>query len=253
MGELRPESIRGILLDYYGTIAEAPGLRHEANVRVVVDALNRQGIAVGFDAFYPAYRSALERHLRIMRKGPETRNAEWVADALAGLGQPIAAADPRVQGAVREYFDTYAAQIRCYPDAVEALPRLAARWPLGLVSNFTDALPVRVPLERDGIAGAFRAMTISIEVGFRKPHPRIFEAALAALGLHAGEVLFVGDDPVEDVEGARRMGMATARVARGTRTPLYAFLSMEEESDPEEADIVVADLTELADRLLGRG
>jgi putative hydrolase of the HAD superfamily len=250
---LRHDRVRGILLDFYGTIAEAPGLELETVVQVMVDSLARNGIEVEPDEFLHVYRLTLQHYLGVMRKGRETRNAQWVADTLTRMGHPVSEEDERVQAAVDGYFDHYAGQIVFYPDALEVLPALGRRWPLGLVSNFTDPRPVRRTLERDGLTDRFRAVVVSAELGFRKPHPLIFETALAQMGLEAGEVLFVGDDPVEDVDGARDMGMLTARVDRGSNTPLSTFLSLEEAAPPGEADLVVKDLRELADALLGGG
>ena len=47
-----------------------------------------------------------------------------------------------------------------------------------------------------------------------KPHPSIFEAALAQAGLNAGESLMVGDSMAHDIEGARRAGMRGVLVHR---------------------------------------
>ncbi len=44
-----------------------------------------------------------------------------------------------------------------------------------------------------------------------KPHPRIFETALAALGVPAARALHVGDRKLDDVEGAEAVGMRALR------------------------------------------
>ncbi len=41
----------------------------------------------------------------------------------------------------------------------------------------------------------------------RKPHPRIYQAALAALGVAPAEALFVGDRVREDLIGPRALGI----------------------------------------------
>jgi len=58
-----------------------------------------------------------------------------------------------------------------------------------------------------GLRDPFEAIISSDQVGFRKPHPRIFEAALEALDLNPASVAMVGDRPEADVAGANRLGM----------------------------------------------
>ena len=43
--------------------------------------------------------------------------------------------------------------------------------------------------------------------GWPSPTPRIFDSALAALGLPAGRVAYVGDSVINDVGGARNAGL----------------------------------------------
>ena len=61
---------------------------------------------------------------------------------------------------------------------------------------------------------------VSEEAGYAKPDPRIFRDALKAIGLTSPEqVMFVGDNPVADIDGAKRFGMKAAWVRRGRRYP----------------------------------
>jgi putative hydrolase of the HAD superfamily len=92
------------------------------------------------------------------------------------------------------------------PGAVETLAALKrAGLRLALVSNYDSRLH-RVAAEV-GIAPYLDAVVVSSEVGWAKPSPRIFAAALAALGVASGEALMVGDRPHEDYEGARAAGL----------------------------------------------
>ena len=45
------------------------------------------------------------------------------------------------------------------------------------------------------------------DTGYLKPHPRIFQAALAQLGTAADETVFIGDNPNADIAGALAVGM----------------------------------------------
>ena len=76
---------------------------------------------------------------------------------------------------------------------------------LAVISNWDQRLPLL--LERLELADHFDTFAISAIVGAEKPHPRIFETALAALGVAAEHALHVGDSRRDDVEGARGVGM----------------------------------------------
>ncbi len=47
-----------------------------------------------------------------------------------------------------------------------------------------------------------------------KPHPSIFEAALAHVGAAPAQAVMVGDSLTHDIEGARQLGMRAVLVAR---------------------------------------
>ena len=51
-------------------------------------------------------------------------------------------------------------------------------------------------------------------VGYRKPHPLFFAAIRAALGVESNTVLYVGDDPENDIAAARSAGFRTLLVRR---------------------------------------
>src|SRR3990170_4529917 len=62
-------------------------------------------------------------------------------------------------------------------------------------------------LEEHGLAGLFDALSVSCDVGFMKPHQRIFEHALELLDVAPPQAVMVGDSLRADVAGARALGM----------------------------------------------
>jgi putative hydrolase of the HAD superfamily len=79
---------------------------------------------------------------------------------------------------------------------------------LALVSNF--GLPghlTRELLDDLGLLDHLDLIVLSAEEGTRKPDPRIYQAALARLGIEAGRAVFVGDRIGDDVVGPRAVGM----------------------------------------------
>ena len=89
-----------------------------------------------------------------------------------------------------------------------------AKISLALVSNATGPVDIFDDDLRDkGLASFFRVVVWSSAVGYRKPNPRIFQAALNGLGLSAGKaILMVGDHEQADVLGGSHMGLTTIKV-----------------------------------------
>jgi HAD superfamily hydrolase (TIGR01509 family) len=93
------------------------------------------------------------------------------------------------------------------PDSTrKALVRLkAAGLLLGVVSNSEGR--VEQALDAAGLREYFDVVVDSGILGIEKPDPRIFQAALDALGVNPDEALYVGDLYEVDIVGARSAGM----------------------------------------------
>jgi HAD superfamily hydrolase (TIGR01509 family) len=164
-----------------------------------------------------AVREALDRLYGLPHQGPEPTYRELPAveqmamllDDLYGKdsrsSEVVAAADAALQ-------DIFVQSIRIAPAHRELLGRLAARMPLGLVSNYPSGEAIRRSLSLIGIDQHFKAVVISGEVGLCKPHPRLFRDALAALGSDPARTLFVGDRWDADLCGARDCGLRSCHM-----------------------------------------
>jgi HAD superfamily hydrolase (TIGR01549 family) len=116
--------------------------------------------------------------------------------------------DPALAEPAFEIFFAERQRVTLFHDALPALRRLGARFPLVALSNGN------ADLQRVGIATHFRGAVSAREFGVAKPDVRIFHAAAAAAGAEPGEVLHVGDDAALDGMGALRAGMQLAWVNR---------------------------------------
>ncbi|MEO8458989.1 MAG: HAD family hydrolase [Dokdonella sp.] len=121
--------------------------------------------------------------------------------------QPFGLGEEWVESAY-EVYQQVRNQVDCYPDALEALPLLASRWPLITISNGN------ADLIRIGMHAHFAFSISAREAGVAKPDAAIFHAACERLGLPPECVLHIGDDPMLDIEGARDAGMRTAWLNR---------------------------------------
>lgn len=110
---------------------------------------------------------------------------------------------------------------------------------LGAVTNRHLGGPVfRKEMRRYGLLDYFDVLSISCDVGYMKPHPRIFQHALEALGLTPEEAVMVGDSLRADVEGAQALGMTAVWRRRD---------SAREDAEGAEPNYVVDSLRELTD------
>jgi putative hydrolase of the HAD superfamily len=61
------------------------------------------------------------------------------------------------------------------------------------------------------------AIFISDQVGISKPNPKLYQRACAAMGLVPAEVMYVGDNPLHDVDPVNALGMISVRLHRDNR------------------------------------
>jgi putative hydrolase of the HAD superfamily len=86
-----------------------------------------------------------------------------------------------------------------------------------VVSNWDVSLPG--VLERLGLMSHLDGVVSSAQVGSRKPQRAIFERALRLAGSQPNEALHVGDNPAEDVAGARAAGIEAMLIRRSDPGP----------------------------------
>jgi putative hydrolase of the HAD superfamily len=104
-------------------------------------------------------------------------------------------------------------ELEVMPDLVagidEAVKTLAETYKLCVVSDaiVTPGPSLRMLLERHNLSRYFQGFAFSDEVGRSKPHPSVFESAAKQLGVAVGEMVHVGDREVNDIEGAKALGM----------------------------------------------
>lgn len=116
-----------------------------------------------------------------------------------------------VAAGVVAYHETKVGQLRPFPEVHDVLAALhRAGLTLGVI---TSGLAVKQAekLVRLGVLRWLRgdAVFITEQVGMAKSNPRLFERACRDVGVAPARAMYVGDRPVDDVEGPRRAGLVT--------------------------------------------
>lgn len=172
----------------------------------------RYGIEVDAARFTDAVRVAsailTEEQDHIYDAAIFVRYTQTIIEQMGGRG-------PHLTTCAAEMYDQWASNQHfvLYDDVPETLRALADRGlKLGLISN--SHRPLQAFQEHFELDGLISAAVSSSEHGYMKPHPSIFEAALAQMGVEAHESVMVGDSLAHDIEGARRAGMRGILVER---------------------------------------
>jgi putative hydrolase of the HAD superfamily len=122
-----------------------------------------------------------------------------------------------VAAGVVAYHDTKMRRLAPYEDAIEVL-RILSRTDL-ILGVITEGLEVKQAekLVRMRINQYLspNAIFISNQIGISKPNPKIYQRACSDLNLKPSETMYVGDNPLHDVDPPNQIGMLTVRMRRG--------------------------------------
>jgi len=177
--------------------------------RVAADA----GYTSTREAATRAFDAAWSRHMELWRRERASGAAEVARWSLELLGIEPHRID--LECLVEHWQEASHAGVEALPGARELLQRLRGlgiRTALVCDTGLTPGRVVRAHLARKGLLPLLEVQSFSDEVGVPKPHPRIFGAALAGLGLGPERCVHVGDLRRTDVAGGRAMGMGTIRL-----------------------------------------
>ncbi len=144
--------------------------------------------------------------------GRSGTTAELFAAAAHDTGLDV---DEAIHAAALEaHLDAWTPHTITDPEAAPLLSALRERGlRIGLLSN--THWPRRWHehwLERDGVLDLIDARVYTSDLPHTKPHPEAFRAVLAELGASPDRSVFVGDRPIDDISGAKGVGMRAVLV-----------------------------------------
>jgi len=205
-------SLRAVLFDVddtlYSTTEFVRGARENA-VRAMIAA----GLHLSFER-------ALAELDEVVREFPSNFDRHFDTLILrlpAGACGPVNPAVVVAAGVVA-YHQTKQRELAPFPDAVEAIRRLAAGGKL-VLGVITSGVPVKQAekLVRLGVLEHIdpRAVFFPEQMGFSKHNPKVYTQACRALDLEPAACMCVGDHPVRDVDSPKSAGLIAALLRRG--------------------------------------
>ncbi len=236
--------IRLVTFDLYDTLVEAVPPRWER----FAAAAGAGGIPADASRFLAADRTAedfytVENGLNPIRdRSPgeiERFRIDYTSRMLEAAGLPH---DPetalRIRDIYRGELDAMEWNYRAFDDVLPALEMLERHGIARAVISNADADVTAFCLHM-GFARHMDLIVTSALVGWEKPDPRTFFAALDPLEVAPEDAIHVGDQALSDVAGARAIGMTAVLIDRYDR-----------HQDDEHDALRVRLLTELADRVV---
>ena len=219
--------MRAVFLDFQDTLARFRDGAWNSAYGLYVEAAREQGLEIAPESVvlptdeawadyqtpegpaHPASSGSPEAfsQVRIAVHSRRLAKAGITGDTAAAIGRRI----DELEGDASRYV--------LFDDTLPALERLHAEGArIVIVSNHVWRLDEIV--RALGLDGYVDHLVNSARVGYRKPHPAIYRAALEASGVPAEETVMVGDSVGHDVRGAERAGMHGVYLDRaGTATP----------------------------------
>jgi HAD superfamily hydrolase (TIGR01509 family) len=208
----------------------------------VIDAVvfDMDGVILQSEEVWDEVRAALvherggRRHEGAQRDMMGMSSPEWsryLHDEL-GLPEPPEELSATV---VARMMERYRERLPLIPGAVEAVERLAARWPLAIASSSNREL-IDLVLELTGLASVFRATVSSEEVARGKPSPDVYLEACRRLGVEPTRAAAI-EDSRSGILSAKAAGVRVVAIPNPSFPPDAKTLA--------RADVVLASIDDL--------
>ena len=206
--------IKAVLFDLDGTLCDSDTAWDIAQGETF-QRLHKHYPHVSEEAITNAWRTVHQRLFQQLNAG-KCAMAEVRDSRFPGLFNALGLPTDKVMEELSDSFCTrYLTSLYLYDD-VTVLEELHA-YHVGIITNgahdeHTDSQLSKV--RHLGLTERIQSLTISGEIGVRKPNLEIFKVACERAGVLPEEAIFVGDSVQNDIVGANRAGMTSVFINR---------------------------------------
>lgn len=223
--------LKAVLFDWGGTLAVHTPVELIDLWRTAARSLAPDDVEAMTRALVAVEAASWARTTTTMRSA---RLMDLLREASERLDVDVA--DAVLSTAHGAHLDAWTPTIRHHPAAVTVIQGLRdAGHAIGLLSNthWPRSFHERF-LARDGLVDLIDQRLYTSEIDWIKPHPQPFELLAERLGVAPHECVFVGDRPIDDIQGGTGVGMRTVWIVND-HAP----------GDPSGADAHITDLSDL--------
>ncbi len=199
---------RAVVFDLGGTLVHWPDWEEGPAWGATHDALWSPTDSPTRVEFVAAMRAAEEAHWqRVNIDRSSGAPLDLVSDGFRRLG--LDAADGLLVKVMDAYARAIAGWSAVFPDARDTLLLLRERgYRLGLLSNTWWAAEWHnADLAAHGLGDLLDELVYTSDLPHSKPHPSVFGEIASRLGVDPAECVMIGDRQIDDVSGAKAVGM----------------------------------------------
>ena len=203
--------LRAVIFDFGGTLmygrnAWEPFIAQADEA--LTTYLGSQGIELNISTFPSEFRKRLDEYFKQRENDLlESTYTQVLRAVLKDKGYDDVSSDI-LRNALDALFAVTQTNWVLEQDAIPTLKKLEeSGYRLGIISNAGDDQDVQQLVRGFKIRQYFDFILTSAACSYRKPHPRIFELALANWYLLPSEAVMVGDNLTADIQGAQNAGL----------------------------------------------
>jgi putative hydrolase of the HAD superfamily len=209
-----------ILFDFFGTLVDYSSAHTGQDHARSHDLLRGWGAEVSYPDYLAAWSKTWDEFERLSEESDREFSVVEAATVYVTEALGRAPDEAEVEAFATAYVSEWSAGVRYPPDVVACVRDLARDHRLAVVTNTHQPDLVPGHLDAMGLLPLFETVVTSVEVGWRKPHPRIYATALEALGVDADAAVFVGDTYTPDYVGPERAGITAFLIDPHRRSPV---------------------------------
>lgn len=223
-------SSKVLIFDINGTLIDISTSESDENIyRTTANFLDYYGVKITPERLKNEYFTRLfQQKDNSPEKFPEFDVVRIFAGITAGYG-----IDPEVCARLFRAAGRYKLQL--YDGVKEVLDMLSLRHRMGAVTDGQSAWALP-EMSSAGLPEYFETVTVSGDLGFRKPDRRIFQMTLEKMKIRPEDAVFIGNDMYRDIHGAQQSGMQTI---------LFRSGQGEQEYRDTRADYIIYNFREL--------
>lgn len=208
----RLSDVSVVLFDFFGTLVVYQPDRSQLAYPRTHNLARRQGYRHDHERFVIDWHRASST----LEEATATTHEEFsMTDAATAFASASGLALTETESIElgRSFVQEWQQHVAPVPGVHEMMVRVAAERRVGIVSNTHDPTMVPASLDEIGIGHLMSLVLLSVEHGYRKPHPSVYDHCLDELSVEPHHVLFVGDSLEADYRAPLRAGMRSLLIA----------------------------------------